>query len=221
MIVYCISDIHACLPQIEECDLLLIAGDICNGFGYIATKHWHWIDRVLRPWLRDIPAKHVIATLGNHDHLWYEKPDMVPKDLRWNLLIDQETHIYFDSSDRPLRIYGTPWTLWNGGWSYNETPKEIGKWWEKIPEGIDILLCHQPPYGLGDRDGLYNLGCPQLKSRIEKVKPKLVVTGHIHKGYGVYHHEGITIANAAVGGHHSTIVNPILRFDILEDGTII
>ena len=44
----------------------------------------------------------------------------------------------------------------------------------------DILLTHGPPKGHLDQGGK---GCPQLLREIWRVRPRLVVFGHIHEGY--------------------------------------
>jgi Icc-related predicted phosphoesterase len=65
----------------------------------------------------------------------------------------------------------------------------LSKKWDLIPEGIDILLLHGPPHGYGDFSPYDHVhtGSPSLLTRIEQIRPKLVVAGHIHNGRGVYH----------------------------------
>ncbi|KAJ9644129.1 hypothetical protein H2199_003997 [Coniosporium tulheliwenetii] len=54
-------------------------------------------------------------------------------------------------------------------------------WAHRMPHDTDILLTHGPPKGHLDRDGM---GSRFLLSEIWRVKPRLVVFGHIHGGYG-------------------------------------
>ena len=42
------------------------------------------------------------------------------------------------------------------------------------------------------------MGCEDLKIRVDAVRPKLHVFGHIHEAYGVYDREGICYVNASV-----------------------
>lgn len=83
-------------------------------------------------------------------------------------------------------------------------PADLVSVYAEIPEGVDILVSHQPPFGYGDRHANYDsgriehLGSRELRAAIDRVRPKLVVCGHIHDGYGRYEHDGIPIYNVAV-----------------------
>jgi len=44
---------------------------------------------------------------------------------------------------------------------------------------------------------MWNVGCLALYNKVLQIKPKLHVFGHIHEGYGVKEHEGITFVNAS------------------------
>jgi Icc-related predicted phosphoesterase len=71
--------------------------------------------------------------------------------------------------------------------------------WTSIPEGIDILITHTPPMGIGDRT-LFgkNVGCEELILTVRRLRPKLHVFGHIHEAYGEYSQSGIRFINASV-----------------------
>ena len=83
-------------------------------------------------------------------------------------------------------------------------PARLAKIYDAIPAGIDILVSHQPPYGHGDRTfdhdsgRVVHLGSRELLSAVERIRPKLVICGHIHGGHGRYEHRGIPIHNASV-----------------------
>jgi Icc-related predicted phosphoesterase len=56
--------------------------------------------------------------------------------------------------------------------------------WDKIPQGVDILLTHTPPVGHGDYTitGI-RAGCVELLNSVQKrIRPKYHVFGHIHEG---------------------------------------
>ena len=59
---------------------------------------------------------------------------------------------------------------------------------------MDILVSHQPPYGCGD----FGLGSVELRAAIRRVKPKLVICGHIHDGFGRFECDGTTVYNVSV-----------------------
>jgi Icc-related predicted phosphoesterase len=58
-----------------------------------------------------------------------------------------------------------------------------------IPDGLDVLVVHGPPFGALDRTtprfGGVNAGSRSLRDWIERGRPGLVVCGHIHEGFGV------------------------------------
>ena len=91
------------------------------------------------------------------------------------------------SSFRTLRIYGNPWTDCGNSWAFQKTGyrEDIGK----IPSGLDILVTHEAPRfynlrcikeSLGDY-GWEEPGNKKLADKVELVKPKVHVFGHIHK----------------------------------------
>jgi hypothetical protein len=51
-----------------------------------------------------------------------------------------------------------------------------------VPDDTDILLTHGPPRG--HLDGFKRSGCTFLAKEVARVRPRLVVFGHIHIGYG-------------------------------------
>ncbi|EEQ28213.1 metallophosphoesterase domain-containing protein 1 [Microsporum canis CBS 113480] len=62
-------------------------------------------------------------------------------------------------------------------------PRGTDVWTRAVPEGTDVLLTHEPPSK--HLDGDLHSGCAFLGQEIERVKPRLVVFGHVHDGYGV------------------------------------
>ena len=73
--------------------------------------------------------------------------------------------------------------------------------WEAIPDNTDILITHGPAFGTLDTVAgrpWDNLGCELLTQRIEVIKPKIHVCGHIHSGYGYEFKDGTHFFNAAV-----------------------
>jgi Icc-related predicted phosphoesterase len=125
-------------------------------------------------------------------------PKLVPDDLRWHLLECTSVEV------EGVKVWGSPWQNWFCNFAFN-APEKNGEAWlaEKVyahmPEGTDIVVTHGPPYG-GDPISPQNsdrtrpskttpaqhLGSKALLSRLREVQPKLLVTGHIHSGYGQY-----------------------------------
>ena len=69
-----------------------------------------------------------------------------------------------------------------------------------IPVDTDILITHGPPFGKLDyaRYQNVNVGCEELMKRVEEIKPKINVFGHIHEGYGYVFDGNTHYINASV-----------------------
>lgn len=69
--------------------------------------------------------------------------------------------------------------------------------------GVDVLLTHAPPRGVGDRDDPPHQGFDCLLWMVERLRPKWLLHGHIHP-YGERlpeHHLGETRVRNVVGAH--------------------
>src|SRR3954471_3350091 len=205
MKILAISDQHGFLPEIPECDVLLIGGDICPDF---MTQKFYtsrvkvdkgeqrqkaWLEREFKPWLESVPAEHIVGIAGNHDFV-FEKSFLIP-DLPWVYLRDSEVEV------DGLRIYGTPWVPNLPFWAFHAKNDEAMKnVYADIPEGIDVLISHGPPKSYGDKVRGWaakgsetdpHVGSIPLDEAILRVKPKAVICGHIHEGYGGYRHRAL------------------------------
>jgi len=167
-------------------------------------------------WYDGLEFQHLLYTPGNHDWFVYNNTAMAKKmcsDRGITLLVDEE--ITIDG----VRIYMTPWTPEFCGWAYMREDHEaesldgeegLGKYFDLIPDGLDVLVSHGPPYGYLDAaPSAPHVGSKELLKAIMRAKPKLVLVGHIHEGAKqgdgegndyIYHEDGkIThIANISV-----------------------
>lgn len=207
--VICISDLHGLLPEIPECDILIIGGDICPATNHSISFQSHWLNHDFAEWLESIPAKHVIGIAGNHDLIFEKQPELVPASLKWKYLQDSSIEI------EGFKIYGTPWQIFFCDWAFNAPEEDdqevfLAQKYSQIPLDTDIIISHGPPFGYGDmtRNGT-TTGSQALLSRIRKVCPKLVVTGHIHEAHGEY---GL-ILDRNNTGHYIPIINASLLDD--------
>ena len=71
-------------------------------------------------------------------------------------------------------------------------------WWTR---GVDIVVTHAPPEGLGDDADPAHWGFRAFRELMAKYRPKYLVHGHVHMSYGdhverVREHEGTTLINA-------------------------
>jgi Icc-related predicted phosphoesterase len=192
MKIVAIADLHGNNPHIPPCDLLLIGGDFIIGNPNDPFQQWELRKRT-KPWLENlVNVKNVVACAGNHDFIFQEHPDLVPK-MPWTYLQDEMVEI------DGFKIWGSPWQLPYYDWAFNLPEEELEKKWELIPDDIDILLTHAPPYGIQDEGkGMDHAGSKSLLKRVEEIKPKLHVFGHIHVGRGITETEDTIFANAAL-----------------------
>lgn len=50
--------------------------------------------------------------------------------------------------------------------------------------GVDVVVTHAPPEGLGDGDDPAHWGFPSLRELLDTYHPALLVHGHVHMSYG-------------------------------------
>jgi 3',5'-cyclic AMP phosphodiesterase CpdA len=230
MRIVALSDQHGFLPDLPPCDLLIVAGDVCpDRVGpSLAMRHpeeqKRWFDRRIRPWLARAPAAHRILTWGNHD--WCGQAcsfrgdsPAVARPTELQILVDELTRVpVSDARARELSVWATPWSNQFLSWAFMKEPAELAAIYAAIPEGIDILVSHQPPYGYVDGAGTgsaaSHLGSRELLAAIDRVRPKLVVCGHIHEGHGRAEHKGIPIYNVSVVDEWYRLVHPPTVIDV-------
>lgn len=105
-------------------------------------------------------------------------------------------------------------------WAFMKSAAELAEVYAAIPAGLDILVSHQPPYGYGDRSvdeqsgEVDYLGSHELLSAIERVKPRLVICGHIHSGHGYFEHGRTPIYNVSVVNDQYRLVRSPTVIDI-------
>lgn len=208
MKIACIADLHGELPAPpRDADLIVIAGDVCPDFSRAKDvnigQQRRWLNSHFRRWIEDLDTE-VVAVWGNHDYIG-ERPHDIPK-LPWTLLKDETIET------QGLRIHGTPWVPRLPYWAFYGTGETLRRRADLIPRGLDILVSHGPPFGVGDlvpaprtenrrvkynQFGDENVGDPTLNAAIAQQKPWLTVCGHIHEARGIYELAGQKVANVA------------------------
>ena len=203
-------------------DLLLHSGDFMNsGYGEKDIVNFcKWFDAI-----DNYDTKVFIA--GNHDRLFENQPELTREIYSSyksiNYLQDEELGLYFDGPNGEfpednIHIYGSPWQPAFYAWAFN-LPRngiELAGKWEGIPSNTDILLTHGPAWGTLDTVAgrpWDNLGCEMLAERIQIVKPKIHVCGHIHSGYGYEFKDDTHFFNASVLDERYEYTQKPMTFD--------
>jgi Icc-related predicted phosphoesterase len=214
-----ISDTHTKHARITKDllggDILIHAGDFMSS-GYYKTEaveFFNWFDAI-----NTYDTKVFIA--GNHDRIMQDDPDWAKdyltgyKTIRY--LQDEGMSLYVDEED-DIKLYGSPWQPEFCNWAFNlpRNGEEMQKRWDAIPDNTDILVTHGPAYGHLDfvRYNAINVGCEMLRQRINSLRPKIHVCGHIHQGYGYYFDGHTHFFNAAVLNERYEYANLPFNFE--------
>ena len=174
MRIVAIADTHNSQLSLPDGDILIHAGDL-TGRGSLPE-----LERVA-DWLRAQPHRHKVVIAGNHDFALQRNP-VAARALFHGLTFLEDSEVTLGG----LRIWGSPWQPWFHDWAFNaRRGPEIDAKWARIPEGIDVLVTHGPPYGYGDLvlDG-ERVGCEDLLRHLGRVKPRVHLFGHIHEDRG-------------------------------------
>ncbi|MDY7228852.1 metallophosphatase domain-containing protein [Hyalangium rubrum] len=173
---------HAALT-VPACEVLIHAGD----FSRRGTREE--LEGFLA-WFASQSAPTKLFIAGNHDFVCEREPALarrLAREAGVHYLQEEEVHV------GGLRIWGSPVTPWYRGMAFNRDRGEtLRAHWERIPAGLDVLVTHGPPLGLGDRTFLKSsVGCAELLARIREVPPRVHVFGHIHEARGEYSLPGV------------------------------
>lgn len=218
--VVCISDTHNKHKQVDlpPGDLLVHAGDF-SSYGYK-----HELESTIS-WFKKNASKYthgIVFIAGNHDRSvdpvkWreYEDHDLMKtyvegEKISWvkeqlDALKDTNIHYLENSSVviNGIKIWGSPYSpsFNRARWAFNaDRGDEIKAIWDTIPNDADIVLAHGPvAYKLDFTEyGREYVGCEDLRKVIERVKPKLFVSGHIHESYGIEESTDTIYVNASI-----------------------
>lgn len=193
--------------------ILIHAGDACmsgnKNEGYAFLE-----------WFSELPFKTKIFVPGNHD---------VAFEFSYHKLDYLELHEYANSKNIIVgindfvEICGIKFLFSNHipflkNWAFYSDDDQRKRFFEVVPQNPDIIVSHNPPYGIGDQAprgiGTFeHVGCKFLRNYIDKNNPKLVINGHIHEGYGVGHYKDIPVFNVSMLDGYYRGFNPITVID--------
>lgn len=198
-------------------DLLIHVGDIMNS-GYNRNDIFDFLY-----WYDSIPGyDKKVFIAGNHDRMFENHPEDVKEWLSKfpNIIYlqDESYEIYDLETDKSIKLYGSPWQPEFFNWAFNLPRKGPGllSKWEAIPDNTDILITHTPAFGTLDTvvgRQYDHLGCELLTERIERLKPKIHICGHIHTGYGYVFKDSTHFFNASVLDEQYEYTQKPMTFD--------
>ena len=204
-IITFISDTHSkhkhCENDLPGGDILIHAGDFMNG-GYTKIEVIEFLD-----WFRSIKGyDKKIFIAGNHDRILENDPTwslLTIKDYTNLIYLQDEGYSIYDiDNDLSVKLYGSPWQPEFFNWAFNlpRNGEVMKAKWDDIPDDTDILITHGPPFGYLDIPGGQNVrvGCEMLRHRVDEIKPKIHVFGHIHGSSGYYYNGHTHFINASV-----------------------
>ncbi|MEM9919561.1 MAG: metallophosphatase domain-containing protein [Bacteroidota bacterium] len=204
-----ISDTHGqhSSLQLPPGDLLIHAGDVAKAGGVNEIKDFLY-------WFAEQPHTHKVFIAGNHDFYFERAPES-----EITTLIPDTIHYLNDSSTliEGIKIHGSPVQPWFLDWAFNrQRGADIDRHWQLIPEDTDILLTHGPPKNILDTTfRMQSVGCEMLAAKIEAIRPKYNIFGHIHEAYGQLEQNGTTFINASVLNLRYQLVNAPVVFDFV------
>lgn len=200
-----ISDVHNKYKQVvlPPADIIVCSGDMTS----VGKEHEI---RNFNKWYSKLSQyNYKVFIAGNHDRLYedsgYFARTLLPKNI-----------IYLEDSGvelMGLKFYGTPVNSMFNNWAFNRTEAKMAQHWKAIPDDTDILITHNPPYGIMDKGHDYDcIGSPSLYMEVmNRIKPMVSVFGHAHNGHGVKVLDNTVFINAAIlNENYEVEFNPVL-----------
>lgn len=189
--IVCLSDTHGRRPEVPDGDVLLHCGDLTT----------YGSERQLiegRAWLASLPHADKVFVAGNHDRSIENWGVQRTREFfaEYNILYleGNTTHVVGG-----FKVWGGPWILPIWG-AFEVEEEDMPAKWALIPDDTDIVMTHTPARNRLDLVvmGGWHVGCEDLRLRLEQVRPRLHVHGHIHEAAGRAETEWGTVINAAV-----------------------
>lgn len=203
-----IADTHG-----QHSDLRLPPGDVLIHAGDISMKGEKDEVANFLTWFTKQDFEYKILIAGNHDFYFErESEEDIQQILPQNVIYLKDSLVTI----KGLNIWGSPITPWFFNWAFNRHRGDpIKRHWDLIPADIDILITHGPTFRTLDTNSKkQHAGCKDLFNKIQEVKPKVHICGHIHESYGTVNKYGITFINASVLNEKYELVNNPIEFEL-------
>lgn len=167
---------HARLTELPEADVVVHCGDFTeNGTEEEVLDFLNWF--------AGLPYPHKLFVTGNHDLCLWDAEGI--EDLPDGMHFLQDRGCVIDG----VRFFGL---------AYNH-PESL------IPDGVDVLLTHEPPAMLLDKSAGTHWGNAPLRRRVLEVKPRYHLFGHAHEAWGVMKMEDVVFSNGALADNSNRL----------------
>lgn len=190
MRIVAVADTHLFHGElvVPDGDVFVHAGDLCRGGDLDELRE-------AAAWIAALPHRHKVIVAGNHDWAFLREPAAARALLGGAIYLEDG-----EATIEGLRFWGSPWQPAFHDWAFNLPRGEaLAAVWRKIPPGLDVLITHGPPAGIGDRSPVGGrAGCADLRARLAEVAPRgprLHLFGHIHQDGGAWRHGATLFAN--------------------------
>ncbi|PSB01111.1 metallophosphatase domain-containing protein [Merismopedia glauca] len=207
MRIVVISDTHGKHEELGNLygDVLIHCGDMCKAFG---QELQNILD--LDNWFSRQKFHRILCVGGNHDFLLEDTKNQEKINFQNAIYLQDEPYEY-----KGILFYGSPWVPELSGWAFYLDSENLHAKWSLIPDHVDVLITHTPPRGILDRNTAgKSCGCPNLRNRLNQVRPVLHCFGHIHASAGTEIVDGVTFYNASTVNRRYQIVREPLVFDL-------
>ena len=176
-------NLHNEVKLLPEADVVVHSGDFTN---------YGTDDEILDfiNWFAALPYRHKIFVCGNHDFNLWDADNI--EDLPRNVHFLQDRAVVIDG----VKFYGA-------GFMHYAC---------RIPSNMQVLITHEPPRGILDREdscGIGEYGSDEICRQVFDLPAlRLHLFGHSHGNYGQKTEQGIIFSNAALADDFGNIVHP-------------
>jgi len=202
--------------KMPEADIIVHAGDI-TGYGSENSV------RKFLKWFGMLEIKHKIFVAGNHDWLFENERSWAHQLVAEYSKKYSKIHYLEDNGVELMNVnfWGSPVSRPFCDWAFNRPEEKQAQHWAAIPDDIDVLITHNPPYMIKDfasSGSEDHVGSPSLYQEVtNRIKPKIHVFGHIHEQYGISTIGETTFINASSVNERYELVNPPILMGVEID----